>query len=106
VTGGSGGAGAPPRSPRRDPIARRARADEPAGRVRGNGGDECRCFCGSLLARRTPEGVELKCRRCKRTLLIPIPSPESSEDEETEDSRAASAPIAQMPLVSPGARGQ
>jgi len=31
-----------------------------------------RCCCGSLLARVTPEGVELKCRRCKRTTLVPI----------------------------------
>ena len=33
---------------------------------------ECRCLCGSLLARLVPEGVELRCRRCKRTLLVPI----------------------------------
>jgi hypothetical protein len=25
-----------------------------------------------LLARRVPEGVELKCRRCKRTVVIPL----------------------------------
>ena len=35
--------------------------------------DECRCLCGSLLARVTRAGVELKCRRCKRTLLVPLP---------------------------------
>ena len=33
---------------------------------------ECRCLCGSLVARRVPEGVELKCRRCKRTVVIPL----------------------------------
>jgi hypothetical protein len=33
---------------------------------------ECRCLCGSLLARVVPEGVELRCRRCKRTLLVPV----------------------------------
>lgn len=32
---------------------------------------ECRCLCGSLLARRVERGVELKCRRCKRILLVP-----------------------------------
>jgi phage FluMu protein Com len=32
---------------------------------------ECRCLCGSLVARATPRGVELKCRRCKRILLVP-----------------------------------
>jgi len=28
--------------------------------------------CGSLVARVVADGVELKCRRCKRTLLVPI----------------------------------
>jgi hypothetical protein len=32
---------------------------------------ECRCHCGNLLARLRLEGVELKCRRCKRMVLIP-----------------------------------
>jgi len=31
-----------------------------------------RCFCGSLLARLVPEGVELKCRRCKRQVVLPL----------------------------------
>lgn len=31
-----------------------------------------RCLCGSLLARRVADGVELKCRRCKRTHIIPL----------------------------------
>jgi hypothetical protein len=34
--------------------------------------DECRCLCGSLVARLVEDGVELKCRRCKRTLLVAI----------------------------------
>jgi len=33
---------------------------------------ECRCLCGSLVARRVPDGVELKCRRCKRTVVLPL----------------------------------
>ena len=33
---------------------------------------ECRCLCGSLVARRVPAGVELKCRRCKRTIVLPL----------------------------------
>lgn len=32
-----------------------------------------RCPCGSLLARWTNDGVELKCRRCKRQVVIPYP---------------------------------
>jgi hypothetical protein len=34
--------------------------------------DDLRCGCGSLLARRVLDGVELKCRRCKRTVVIPL----------------------------------
>ncbi|HWO10571.1 MAG TPA: hypothetical protein VNN80_13860 [Polyangiaceae bacterium] len=34
--------------------------------------DDLRCACGSLLARRVPAGVELKCRRCKRTVVVPL----------------------------------
>jgi hypothetical protein len=34
--------------------------------------NECRCLCGSLVARRVPDGVELKCRRCKRTVVLPL----------------------------------
>ena len=33
--------------------------------------DERRCVCGSLLARLCAAGVELKCRRCKRVVVIP-----------------------------------
>jgi hypothetical protein len=33
---------------------------------------ELRCGCGSLMARRTPEGLELKCRRCKRVVVVPV----------------------------------
>jgi hypothetical protein len=35
----------------------------------------CRCLCGSLLARIVPGGVEIKCRRCKRTQVIPLEAP-------------------------------
>lgn len=31
-----------------------------------------RCECGSLLARYVGGRVELKCRRCKRTLLLTV----------------------------------
>ena len=31
---------------------------------------ECRCGCGSLLGRLRPDGVELKCRRCKRAITL------------------------------------
>ncbi|TMA36558.1 MAG: hypothetical protein E6J87_00210 [Deltaproteobacteria bacterium] len=48
---------------------RAARAQKiPAGR---RDPSECRCLCGSLVARRVPEGVELKCR-CKRTVVLAL----------------------------------
>jgi hypothetical protein len=34
-------------------------------------------MCGSLLARLVPEGVELKCRRCKRQVVVPLKENES-----------------------------
>jgi len=33
-----------------------------------------RCCCGSLLARVVEDGVELKCRRCKRHVIVPLGS--------------------------------
>jgi len=35
-------------------------------------GAALRCDCGSLLARLVPQGVEIKCRRCKRRVVIPL----------------------------------
>jgi hypothetical protein len=35
-------------------------------------GDALRCACGSLLARYVGGHVELKCRRCKRTVLLAV----------------------------------
>lgn len=32
---------------------------------------ETRCECGQLMAKLRPEGVELKCKRCKRLVVIP-----------------------------------
>lgn len=31
-----------------------------------------RCLCGSLLARLVADGVELKCRKCKRRIVVPL----------------------------------
>jgi hypothetical protein len=41
--------------------------------------DECRCPCGSLLARLRSDGIELKCRRCKRILMVPWSAVEGHE---------------------------
>jgi len=35
-------------------------------------GDALRCHCGSLVARLVPTGVEIKCRRCKRRIIVPL----------------------------------
>jgi hypothetical protein len=31
-----------------------------------------RCHCGSLIARVVAGGLELKCRRCKRQIVVPF----------------------------------
>jgi phage FluMu protein Com len=33
---------------------------------------EHRCICGKLLFRHTPEGIELKCSRCKTVMFLRI----------------------------------
>ena len=33
---------------------------------------ETRCECGHLVAKLRKDGVELKCKRCKRLVLIPF----------------------------------
>lgn len=57
------------------PVARATR-DPPRDAARpcrcGETGAEVRCDCGSLLARQVESGIELKCRRCKRTVVLPL----------------------------------
>lgn len=31
---------------------------------------DCRCECGKLVARATERGLELKCRGCKRIIMV------------------------------------
>lgn len=33
---------------------------------------DIRCECGNLIAKLINEGVELFCRRCKRTFVLPV----------------------------------
>ncbi|WP_455379519.1 hypothetical protein [Petrachloros mirabilis] len=35
---------------------------------------ETRCECGQLIAKVRGQGLELKCKRCKRIVLIPFSS--------------------------------
>jgi phage FluMu protein Com len=35
---------------------------------------ETRCECGQLIAKVRGKGIELKCKRCKRIVLIPFTS--------------------------------
>ncbi|MGH7164550.1 MAG: hypothetical protein ACREIS_03370 [Nitrospiraceae bacterium] len=35
-------------------------------------GTESRCECGQLIAKIRSRGLELKCKRCKRIVLIPF----------------------------------
>jgi len=36
--------------------------------------DETRCECGQLIAKVRKQGLELKCKRCKRIITIPLSS--------------------------------
>lgn len=64
-------------APPRTRCATAAEAPEPTAvshpAVDRTDGAACRCTCGSLLARLSDAGVELKCRRCKRNVLLPWP---------------------------------
>jgi hypothetical protein len=53
-------------------AARPGRGDGPSADGGATPCAELRCDCGSLLARRVEGGVELKCRRCKRTVVVPL----------------------------------
>ncbi len=55
---------------------------------------DCRCLCGNLLARVVGDRVELKCRRCKRTLLLPLAGRRRSAaaDFQLAPARKAGAP--------------
>ena len=57
--------------------------------------NDCRCLCGSLIARRVDGGVELKCRRCKRVVLVPWEEDEAGSDA-TAPSPPASGRIAEL----------
>jgi len=46
-----------------------------------SGRQDVRCCCGSLLAKLVDGGVELKCRRCKRIVTIPL----SRGDDDSDD---------------------
>jgi phage FluMu protein Com len=35
---------------------------------------ETRCECGQLIAKVCDQGLELKCKRCKRIIVIPFSS--------------------------------
>lgn len=63
-----------PGAPATQPVHAAAPCDhgEDQGREETNEGSELRCTCGSLLARYVGGKVELKCRRCKRTMWISV----------------------------------
>jgi phage FluMu protein Com len=42
--------------------------------------DALRCHCGSLLARIVQDGVEIKCRRCKRRVVIQLSTGDSGNN--------------------------
>jgi len=40
---------------------------------------EARCHCGQLVAKVSVNGIELKCKRCKRLILLPFSSLNSGQ---------------------------
>lgn len=53
---------------------------------------EQRCDCGCLLARLVEGGVELKCRRCRRLVVVPLIEPQrpaASAGSEGPDEQSA-----------------
>lgn len=55
-----------------DSRPRRSARPAPCDDCRSPDPDGLRCACGSLLARYVAGAIELKCRRCKRTVLVPL----------------------------------
>lgn len=59
-------------------------ASRPSGAATSSAGtdesQEVRCCCGSLLAKLVEGGVELKCRRCKRIVVVPFEPDDAGED--------------------------
>jgi len=49
-----------------------AKPSDEAGRPAAGAPEPLRCLCGSLLARLVKNGVELKCRKCKRHIIVPL----------------------------------
>ena len=41
-----------------------------SGRVRVVDHGQVRCLCGQLLARWVPDGIQVKCKRCRRVVTI------------------------------------
>ncbi len=46
---------------------------------------DLRCECGNLVARLTSEGVEIKCRRCKRLVVIAVDSEQKEVNGRKKD---------------------
>ncbi len=42
------------------------------GRMNATDHDQVRCLCGRLLARWVPDGIQVKCKRCRRIVTIPF----------------------------------
>lgn len=41
---------------------------------------DVRCCCGSLLAKLVEGGVQLKCRRCKKVVVVPFDPKDAGDD--------------------------
>lgn len=57
---------------------------------------ETRCECGQLIAKAQMDGIQLKCKRCKRIVMIPftsiggwaLPSPTKAPAKKTQGTKS------------------
>jgi phage FluMu protein Com len=52
---------------------------------------EARCACGHLVAKLRSDGVELKCKRCKRLIVVPFARLEAEPSRLSELRKEATA---------------
>lgn len=66
--------------------------------------EEMRCECGFLLGKLLEDAIEIKCRRCKRLVYLPV---EDLPERFEEDKRRMAERRARMPepLPQPGEKG-
>ena len=52
-----------------------------------DGAREVRCLCGQLIAKFVPQGLEMRCKRCKRVHVLSFRSPNAQIHKSLEDQK-------------------